>query len=55
MKSNGLGVAVGVEVVYSSNNRDPMSTPKVRSLQASVHGFYTDVGFFKFTGSGTYI
>jgi hypothetical protein len=32
-----------------------MSTPKVRSLQASVHGFYTNGGFFKFTGGGTYL
>jgi hypothetical protein len=55
MRSNELSVTVGKEVVYSSNNRDPMSTPKVRSLQASVHGFYSDVGFFKFAGSGTYL
>jgi hypothetical protein len=32
-----------------------MSTPKFRSLQASVHGFYTNGGFFKFTGGGTYL
>jgi hypothetical protein len=32
-----------------------MSTPKVRSLRASVHGFYTSGGFFKFTGGGTYL
>jgi hypothetical protein len=53
--SNGLQVAVAEEIVYSTSNRDPMSTPKVRSLRASVHGFYTSGGFFKFTGGGTYL
>jgi hypothetical protein len=32
-----------------------MTTPKVRSLRASVHGFYSKDGFFNFKGSGTYL
>jgi hypothetical protein len=48
-------VAVEEEVVYTTSNRDPMTTPKARSLRASVHGFYSKDGFFNFKGSGTYL
>jgi hypothetical protein len=50
--SHPLQVVVEEEIVYTTPNRDPMATPKIRRLRASMHGFYSKGGFFRFQFPG---